>query len=973
MKAHVLVLAACLALSILHASAVTTHYVNVNGTNSVAPYTNWLTAATNIQDAIVQSSSGDTVLVTNGIYQFGGDSFNGSNRVDVFNHVNVQSVNGPLATTIVGYQVPGTTNGASAVRCAYVRDLSTLSGFTLTNGATQSSGSGTPNAGGGVVTESHCVVSNCIVTGNAAYYSGGGVYSINSSSAGTVLNCLVSRNVATFGGQGGGAYGCILVSCVVSNNNSSSGAGLYNGLATNCLFVGNGNTNTIGGEGGATYLGVLNNCTIVGNFSYGRGVCDSSYLANCIIYDNNANGYADCYQCRITNCCTALLANNGIPVNCITNVPGFVDSAGGNYRLQIGSPCINTGTNAAVSSASDLDGNTRIIGGTVDMGAYENQFIGAVHYVDLNCTNSISPFTNWLTAATNIQDAIASAQSGEVVVANDGVYTNGGAVMFGAETNRVMLTNGITLLSLNGASAAMIVGGTQMRCVYVGSNSVLFGFTLTNGHAGNSGDITNEQSGGGAWCETGGVISNCWVLGNVEQSSTGAGGGVYGGAIYNSTLAKNTGNGGGAAYSTLFNCNIASNSITGTINGGGVYYSVASNCVFTANIGYSAGGGAYRSRLYNCTLFTNWSQFNGGAAFQCALYSCALYTNACGFGVGGAFQSFLTNCVLIGNHGMNGGTVSSTNYNCLFAGNYGNSGGNGGGGVNGGISYNCIFTNNTTPNVGGGAAGATLYNCLLVGNAAYNGGGAASCILNNCTVVGNTATNIGGGAYATSGSVNNSIVYYNHTAGGTDVNYFGVKFNFSCSFPSTSGIVTTNPPLFVDSNSDFQLLSNSPCINSGTNFNATNGIPFVAVDLDGNARIARGAVDIGAYEFQTPASVLPYWWLWQYGLATDGSADFADGDGDGMNDYNEWRTGTNPTNSASVLVLQSPTATATNATITWQSISGIRYFVQRGSDLSAQPAFSTIATNIVGQVGMTSYNDITATNSVPYFYRVGVQ
>jgi hypothetical protein len=39
--------------------------------------------------------------------------------------------------------------------------------------------------------------------------------------------------------------------------------------------------------------------------------------------------------------------------------------------LQYASPCINAGDNTVVTNALDLDGNTRLYDGTVDMGAYE--------------------------------------------------------------------------------------------------------------------------------------------------------------------------------------------------------------------------------------------------------------------------------------------------------------------------------------------------------------------------------------------------------------------------------------------------------------------------------------------------------------------------------------------------------------------------------------------------------------------------
>jgi hypothetical protein len=54
----------------------------------------------------------------------------------------------------------------------------------------------------------------------------------------------------------------------------------------------------------------------------------------------------------------------------INTDPLFVDAAGGDYRLQAGSPCIDAG-DPATTLTEDIDGNSRPAGSGYDMGAYE--------------------------------------------------------------------------------------------------------------------------------------------------------------------------------------------------------------------------------------------------------------------------------------------------------------------------------------------------------------------------------------------------------------------------------------------------------------------------------------------------------------------------------------------------------------------------------------------------------------------------
>jgi len=132
-------------------------------------------------------------------------------------------------------------------------------------------------------------------------------------------------------------------------------------------------------------------------------------------------------------------------------------------------------------------------------------------------------------------------------------------------------------------------------------------------------------------------------------------------------------------------------------------------------------------------------------------------------------------------------------------------------------------------------------------------------------------------------------------------------------------------------------------------------------------------VDMGAYEVQSPALLEYFEWLQSFGLSTQASDLFADHDGEGMNNWQEWRAGTVPTNAASALRMAGVTHGAVGLDVSWDSVADRSYQLERSEQLGATPAFQSIATNIPGAGGIQTYNDTAATNGGPYFYRVGVQ
>ena len=1024
-----------LLLATTSSALATVRYVNLNNPNPAPPYTNWATAATDIQSAVDAAVAGDAILVTNGVYARGSrvNPSGVTNRVAVTKPLVLSSVNGPDVTVI---------DGGGLVRCAYLTNNAVMVGFSLTNGWTH-------DTGGGVYCEStDAVLTNCVLTGNSAWArecGGGGAY------GGTLNNCTLTGNSA-LDGDGGGAYFCTLNNCVLTGNSAAyyDGGGAGSCTLNNCTLTGN---SAPDGYGGGADGSMLNNCTLTGNsapYGSGGGAYDST-LNNCIVYFNSAPlDYSNYDPSSTFNyCCTTPMPRCG--VGNITADPYLASAS----HLSAESPCIGAGS-SAYASGTDIDGDpwnnppsigcdeyhagavtgpltvsltsltncvrgypvglTAFIQGRTDLSVWDfgdgyvavNQpykshswttlgdYVVALwafndsypegvsatvivhvepglHYVAANSGSPIAPYTSWATAATNIQDAVDAAPPGGTVFVTNGVYAAGGRItssLGDGTTNRVAVDKPLTVRSVNGPEVTFIQGqmpgasGSNTRCVYLTNAATLVGFTLTNGVA--------YYLGGGAYCEsTSAVLSNCVLTGNSALNDYG--GGSYGGTLNDCTLAGNAAGceGGGSFYSTLNNCTLTGNAAPYGY-GGGAYNSTLTNCVLTGNSA-NEGGGAYESTLNNCTLTGNSAPYGyGGGASGSVLNNCVLTGNSAPDGYGGGVElSTLNNCTLSGNSASDdgGGADGSMLINCTLTGNsapYGS-----GGGANEGGLDNCTLIGNSA-SYGGGADGSMLSNCTLTGNSAGIGGGTCSGTLNNCTLIENSATNYCGGAFYS--TLNNCIVYFNSApSGGNYIQDQSTLLNYCCTTPlPTNGIGNiTNAPLFVDeANGNLRLQSNSPCINSGDN----TFVDFGSTDLDGNPRIVGGTVDIGAYEYQAPTSIISYAWLQQYGLPTDGSVDCADLDGTGMNNWQKWIAGLNPTNAMSVLKMLPLAATNTplGMVVSWQSVSGITYFLQRSTNLAAQPAFTTIQSNIVGQAGTTSYTDTNAVGSGPFFYRVGV-
>ncbi len=913
----------------------TTYYVDASRPDDTGSGTDWSAAKKTIQAAVNLTAAGDTVLVTNGVYNTGTTLTPGyalKNRVVITNAITVRSVSGPGGTIIEG---SGTNwyNTSSAVRCVYMK-RGTLDGFTLQNGATFGAGLGSSDyyerRGGGVSmynSAAGTLVTNCEIRMCMAYWGGGSYYGSlknctlagnlairygGGSYYGTLDNCLITENMSDYGG-GGSDSGTLNDCMLLSNTASSYGGGHSGGTLNNCTFSRN-----KAAYGGGVNAGTLNNCTVSGNTasSYGGGAY-SSTLKNCSLGSNYANDGGGAYSCTIEN--GELVQNfsyrngggsyGGTLKNC-TIWNNYATSGGGSYggtlyNCVVWGNRVSNGIGNHVSSTfwysctvplpsgvGNIDADPRF----VNVG--DLRLVEGSPCIDAGDSGYVTLPTDLAGNPRILNDVVdMGAYEGGVPETSKPCFHPPSGTMF-SNSLQVVIT-----CATEGAQIRYTMDGStpiETDTLYVSPLTITGAVTLS-ASAFKPGMVSrsavasyhpsylfvdssrpDDTGAGTSWASAKRTIQAA-----VDQALDGAVVLVADGVYSNGASITP----GAALMSRVVITNaITVRSVNGpavtVIEGSGTnWFKTASaiRCVYMK-----------RGTLDGFTL-------RNGATFS---YTGVGFLNGFGGGVcmyNAAEDTIVTNCVIrscIAETG--GGSSHGKLINCTLQENTSSSGG---GGSYGGVLEICRLIGNTTKSNGGGSLSGTLNNCMIANNYASSKGGASvDGTLNSCTIIGNVSVAAGAGTYY--GSLRNCIVWDNRLTDGSIGNYDSSTFLFCCTTPIPPGTGNIDADPLFQSNSDLCLQAGSPCINSGDNGYVTWGS-----DLAGTPRILNGIVDIGAYEYayvDAPVPV-PYAWMDQYPTllslagANYKAAAIADADGDGHEAWQEYVAGTEPTNSESVL------------------------------------------------------------------------
>ncbi|MDR1383866.1 MAG: hypothetical protein LBJ67_08495, partial [Planctomycetaceae bacterium] len=744
----------------------------------------------------------------------------------------------------------------------------------LGNTAFSNNGTGNYYGGGIYIAGSygHSSIINTVISENTSSYSGGGI-AFRDGGVLTIIDSTISKN--TTHTYGGGIFNYAstssptnasaivnITNSVITENDAKLGGGITNfGLMTITNSSITENTASFrdnGARGGAIHnwmtLIIINStiarnsvdistnpdgsiaCGGINNYSNG-----SLTLRNTIIAENTAAGLPSDidWSSPVSTNYSGIQGYNNLTsfedwtrdfgTNYVYNSSkplfvGKLEDGTYDYHLAVDSPAINAGDNAWVPQeiTTDIEGNTRIQGGVVDIGAYEfyeRNTIIVTTESDTIADDGVTSLREAILWATPENNIITFDQSlnGKTLVMTGGVfYINEDIVIEG--TGRDLFT-----IDGNGGQIFRIGGRT---------NAVISGLTLQNGSSSDGGAVYGAET------------SNI----TISESTLSNNRAIRGGAIFtfgnltliDTDLINNTANYGGGAIMNIPGYGDAVIDITGghmigntaSYNGGAIYsrgdgQNIIVNLTgveISKNRGMhggavSAGAANVHLTVKECLITENTAQNHGGGLDI--------------WGPNGTLD--IINSVITGNTAARGGGIHAELGNNSTA-----------------VITNSLIAKNTS-NEGSGIAFFSNENTQL--------------ILNNTTVADNTGSYGIFSPYAMI-VLKNSLVANQFAAdvyGQVDAAYSLIANGEGISFVQNDHNIIGTPeypidPLFANREAGFYLLlPNSPAVNTGNNALIPAGI---TTDLNGNARIVGNAVDIGAYEssdvpdIETPSTIV---------------------------------------------------------------------------------------------------------------------
>ena len=230
---------------------------------------------------------------------------------------------------------------------------------------------------------------------------------------------------------------------------------------------------------------------------------------------------------------------------------------------------------------------------------------------DVNGDDANTGFS-WENAKKTLAAAAALMYPGDTLNVAPGVYRDG--TMLQGYTScpltllawtpsvraRLVVTNGCSVVSRDGPETTFIMGeadneengggmglgSNAVRCVFLGPNTRLSGFTVTGGRTATGNEDANTSAGGIAGYDYSSLVENCIISNNVSQR----GGGMRWGACRNCRFLENT------AALSIGNTSCARNV-------------KAYTCLFDNNRGEPVTTDCH---LYNCTIGVGNTTANGG-------------------------------------------------------------------------------------------------------------------------------------------------------------------------------------------------------------------------------------------------------------------------------------------------------------------------------------------------------------------------